>query len=92
MTPQTALAIAASLSGVLMGLAPVLQIRRMLRERSSAQVSLGYFLILMVGFVLWLAYGMSLHNLAMIVPNSVALLVTGAAIMVALRLRRNPAE
>jgi uncharacterized protein with PQ loop repeat len=92
MTVQTALAIAASLSGVLMGLAPVLQIRRMLRERSSAQVSLGYFLILMVGFVLWLAYGMSLHNLAMIVPNSVALLVTGAAIMVALRLRRNPAE
>jgi MtN3 and saliva related transmembrane protein len=85
---QTGLAIAASSSGVLMGLAPVLQIRRMLRERSSAQVSLGYFVILLTGFLLWIAYGASLRNLALIVPNSVALLVTAAVITVALRLRR----
>lgn len=87
---QTTLAIAASSSGVVMGLAPVLQIRRMLRERSSAQVSLGYFVILLTGFLLWIAYGASLRNLALIVPNSVALLVTTVVITVALRLRRRP--
>ena len=87
---QTGLAIAASSSGVLMGLAPVLQIRRMLRERSSAQVSLGYFVILLTGFLLWIAYGASLRNLALIVPNSVALLVSAAVITVGLRLRRRP--
>ena len=52
---QTHLAIAASSAGVFMGLAPVLQIRQMLRERSSAQVSVGYFLILLAGFLLWIA-------------------------------------
>lgn len=85
---QTILAVAASSAGVLMGLAPVLQIRRMLRERSSAQVSVGYFLILQAGFLLWIAYGVSLRNPALIVPNSVALLVTAAVITVAMRLRR----
>jgi uncharacterized protein with PQ loop repeat len=87
---QTSLAIAASSAGVLMGLAPVLQIRRMLRERSSAQVSVLYFIILLTGFLLWIAYGASLRNLALIVPNSVALLVTTSVIAVALRLRRRP--
>lgn len=85
---QTSLAVAASSSGVLMGLAPVLQIRRMLRERSSDQVSLGYFMILLAGFLLWIAYGISLRNLALVVPNSVALLVTTAVITVTVRLRR----
>ena len=87
---QTSLAIAASSAGVLMGLAPVLQIRRMLREQSSAQVSVLYFIILLTGFLLWIAYGASLRNLALIVPNSVALLVTTTVIAVALRLRRRP--
>ena len=38
------LAATASAWGVLMGLSPVLQIRRMLRQRSSREVSLGYTL------------------------------------------------
>jgi uncharacterized protein with PQ loop repeat len=42
--------------GVLMGIAPVLQIRRMLREQSSRDVSLGYFMVLLTGFLLWIAY------------------------------------
>lgn len=41
---RTVLATAASSWAVLMGLAPLLQIRRMLREHSSQEVSLGYFL------------------------------------------------
>ena len=48
------LAVAASAWGVLMGISPVLQIRRMLREHSSREVSLGYFAVLLIGFVLWI--------------------------------------
>ncbi len=47
---QTVLAVTASSWAVLMGIAPVLQIRRMLRERSSRDVSIAYFAILLVGF------------------------------------------
>jgi uncharacterized protein with PQ loop repeat len=85
----TALAIAASAWGVLMGISPVLQIRRMLRERSSRDVSLGYFAVLLIGFLLWIAYGAAAGSLVLIIPNGVALLVGLTLIAVALRLR-NP--
>ena len=88
----TILAAAASSWAVLMGMAPVLQINRMLREQSSRQVSVGYFTILLIGFVLWIAYGAAAGILALVVPNIVALLVGATVIMVALRLRRQPPQ
>jgi len=84
------LAASASAWGVLMGLSPVLQIRRMLRQRSSREVSLGYFAILLAGFVLWISYGIAAGNMWLVVPNSIALLVGLTLVAVALRLRRPP--
>jgi MtN3 and saliva related transmembrane protein len=85
---QTVLAAAASSWAVLMGIAPVLQIRRMLRERSSRDVSIAYFAILLVGFLLWIGYGAAAGLPALVIPNIVAVLVGVAVITVALRLRR----
>jgi MtN3 and saliva related transmembrane protein len=82
------LAVTASSWGVLMGISPLLQIRRMLHERSSREVSLGYYAILMAGFLLWISYGIAAQNLVLIIPNTVALLVGLTLIAVALRLRR----
>lgn len=83
------LAATASAWGVLMGISPVLQIRRMLRERSSREVSLGYFSILLAGFLLWISYGIAAGNMWLVVPNSIALLVGLSLVAVALRLRRS---
>ncbi|MGA8458839.1 MAG: SemiSWEET family transporter [Streptosporangiaceae bacterium] len=88
---ENILAAAASSWAVLMGLAPLLQIRRMLRERSSGQISVGYFTILLIGFLLWIAYGASARIMALVIPNIVSLLVGTAVIIVTLRLRRRPA-
>jgi MtN3 and saliva related transmembrane protein len=87
---ETVFAVAASSWAVLMGIAPVLQIRRMLRERSSRAVSLGYFAILLIGFALWIIYGVAAGLPALVIPNCVALLVSVAVVVVALRLRRPP--
>ena len=84
----TGLAVAAAAWGVLMGLSPVLQIRQMLRRRSSRDVSVGYFVILAIGFLLWIGYGIAAHNLALIVPNAIALLIGGGTIAVAVQLSR----
>jgi MtN3 and saliva related transmembrane protein len=86
------LAAIASAWGVLMGLSPVLQIRQMLRQRSSREVSLGYFAILLAGFLLWISYGIAAGNVWLVVPNSIALLVGLALVTVALRLRRSLAR
>jgi MtN3 and saliva related transmembrane protein len=88
----TILAAAASSWAVLMGIAPVLQIRRMMHEKSSRQVSVGYFAILLIGFLLWLSYGAAAGILALVIPNTVALLVGATVVIVALRLRRRPPQ
>ncbi len=71
-----------------MALSPVFQIRRMIELRSSHGISLGYPIVLFVGFLIWLAYGISIDNLALIVPNIVAAVVIAVTIGVAVRYRR----
>ena len=75
--------------GVVMAVSPALQIRRMMQRRSSADVSVAYLAVIDVGFLLWIAYGVQLGNLALVVPNVVAFTVGLATILVALRFRAN---
>lgn len=65
---------------------------RTVAERSSRDVSVGYFAILLVGFVLWIAYGAAAGHPALVIPNSVAVLVGTVVLVVALRLRRPAAR
>jgi MtN3 and saliva related transmembrane protein len=85
----TALAVAAGTWGVVMALSPVLQIRRILHRRSSHDVSISYLFVLLVGFSLWVSYGIAIRNPALIVANAIALVVGVAVIVVALRYRRH---
>jgi uncharacterized protein with PQ loop repeat len=80
----TALGVAAATFGVAMGLSPLLQLRRVVIRGSSADISVPYLAVLLVGFVLWLAYGIALANAALIVSNAVAIAtyaVTTAAVL-----------
>ena len=83
----TVLGVTAATWALLMALSPLLQIREILRRRSSAGVSIAYFAVLLVGFALWIAYGYARRDLPLIIPNSVALLVTAQTILVARRYR-----
>ena len=83
----TALGIAAASWAVVMALSPILQIREIVRRRSSAGVSVGYLLVLLVGFALWAAYGAASGNLPLAVPNSVAFAVMSVTIAIAVRFR-----
>ena len=87
MTAETAFAFVASSYGVVMAVSPMLQIRAILRSRDSSSVSAGYQRVLLVGFVLWLSYGIASDNWAIIVPNVVAAIVSLATILVTLRYR-----
>jgi len=86
---QDLLAGATTIWAIAMALSPGMQIRTMLQTRSSEDVSLGYFGVLLVGFVLWAAYGVSIDNYVLVVPNSLATLVATATVVVALRLRKD---
>ena len=84
------LAVVAATYGVVMALAPLLQIRAIRAAGSSHGVSVGYQQVLLGGFLVWLAYGISDGNLALVVPNTVAAVITTATIVVARR-HRGPA-
>jgi uncharacterized protein with PQ loop repeat len=90
---ETVLGATAAAWGILMAISPGLQIRKMLLHRSSHQVSIAYFWVLLVGFTLWIAYGLSIPNWYLVVPNVVAFTVCTTTIVVALRyrLRSEPA-
>jgi uncharacterized protein with PQ loop repeat len=86
----TILGVSTAAWGLVMALSPLLQVRRMVRRRSSEDVSVGFFAVLLPGFVLWLAYGVARDDPVLIVPNVVALVVGVSTIAVARVLRRQP--
>ena len=88
MNATDALGTAALIAGLLMAVAPALQVRRMFQTRSSRDFSIGYPTLLSVGFVLWLAYGVALGNLPMMLSNTASLVFMLATISVALYFRR----
>ena len=83
----TVFAAAAATWGVAMALAPLLQAHTFRRCRSSANVSVAYQQVLLIGFILWLAYGIAAANLALVIPNSIATIVCTMNILVSLRYR-----
>jgi len=46
--------------------------------------------VLLVGFTLWVTYGVSIKNWYLVVPNAVAFIVCTTTIAVALRYRFRP--
>lgn len=73
--------------GIGMSLAPLLQARRMRQRGSSQDVSMPYLAILLGGFVLYLAYGLSISNRVLVVTNVVSAIVTSTTLFIAWRLR-----
>lgn len=65
-------------------LAYVPQVWRIWRTRSTQDISLGMYLVMSLGLVLWLAYGISIHSLPIIVANSVTLVLTSIILVVKL--------
>lgn len=84
---ESTLAFAAAAWAMAMALGPVLQIRRIVDQQSSRGVSISFFVVLVVGFSLWVAYGIAAGNVALIVPNAVAGIVMVGTIAVAIRYR-----
>lgn len=74
--------------GVAMAISPALQIRAMLKTRESNDVSVGYFLVLIVGFALWAAYGYSIDKPIIWICNVIATIFGVATVITALLMRR----
>jgi uncharacterized protein with PQ loop repeat len=84
------LAVLTAVWGIVFALAPLAQLRRVVQQGSSRQVSRAYFGALLVNSVLWLGYGAGIGNVPIMVANTAAL-VTTLVTLVVLHRYRNPA-
>ena len=55
------------------------------RSRSTADISLSMFLLMVTGIVLWLVYGLMIGDLPLIVANGVTLCLAGTILALKLR-------
>jgi MtN3 and saliva related transmembrane protein len=55
------------------------------KTRSTADISLGMFLVLVIGIILWLAYGILLGDVPLIVANGITLVLAGIILVFKLR-------
>ena len=63
------------------------QVMKIWKTKSARDVSLGMFLIFSIGISLWIAYGVFLHSMPIIVANAVSLLL--GFIVLGLKLKFN---
>lgn len=74
------LAILATVAGVLMALANYPQAIKILKRKSSKDVSLLTFSVFFLGGIIWLLYGISIGNLPVIVSYCIGL--TGSSFVI----------
>jgi MtN3 and saliva related transmembrane protein len=75
---MSALTILGLAAGFCTTLAFLPQVIKTYRTRSTADISLGMFLVMVLGIILWLIYGVLLGDLPLIAANSVTLFLAGA--------------
>lgn len=75
--------ILATLTGIMgtaMGASVFLQALKIMKRKSSADVSLPTYFVFLIGGILWLLYGMDIGSSPLIVANSVGVLSSLAVI------------
>lgn len=81
------LAVATTSWGLLMSLAPLLQVRLVVRRRNSAGVSAAWIAVLLIGFALWLTYGAVTGDDPLVITNAVSCAVAGTTLAIILAYR-----
>jgi len=73
------------IAGTLTTIAFLPQVIRSWQTKSTKDVSLGMFLVLVIGIVLWLIYGYLTQDLPLLAANSITLVLASIILMLKLR-------
>lgn len=65
----------------------LLQVRRMLQDRRSCEVSATFFAVYAGGYAIWLAYGVSVGSLPLVIVDGIGVVCATSTLAVALSLR-----
>ena len=82
---MTAVTMLGLLAGTLTTIAFVPQVIKTWRTRSTHDISLGMFAILVAGIIAWLLYGALIGDLPLVLANAVTLLLAGTILIFKIR-------
>lgn len=77
-----------TVSGSIMSLVYLPQIYKIWKRKSVEDISIVFFLILFVGMIIWLMYGLSINNIPLIAANIISIIGTGVIIFLYFRYKR----
>jgi MtN3 and saliva related transmembrane protein len=75
-------------AGALATCSVIPQVVRVLRLRSAREISLVFTILLMLGLIFWMVYGIRLELTPVIVWNSIGIIVTGLLLYAKLKYGR----
>ena len=85
MTPDTGTTLLGYLAATCTTVAFVPQLARIVKTRSTRDISLGMFVVITTGVLLWFIYGLMIHDMPVIVANGVTFLLTLAILVLKIR-------
>lgn len=88
----TLIAYIATVTGLCSSAMPVFQLRKMVRNRSAAGISVVWLSASLTNGLIWLSYGLLLHNAAIALSNGLWSVMCVAQIGLALRLNARPKQ
>ena len=68
------------------------QIRKALRTKKSDDVSIRFIIVLIIGLLLWVVYGMGRNDIVIIIGNSIAVALNIFMLLLKIIYSRNPLD
>lgn len=85
---QEVISVSAMIMGVIMSLAGVPQIHRIIKRKSSGDVSISLVVIFLVGVIIWLIYGLVFDSYPIIIANGVGIVIWSITLAIVLKYRK----
>lgn len=76
-------------AGVLTTIAYLPQLIKTWQSKSAGDISWTMLIVLCLGIILWLAYGLAIHDLPILLANIFTLLLAGVILVLKIRYRNN---
>jgi MtN3 and saliva related transmembrane protein len=86
-TPMNSLLLLGLLAATLTTVAFVPQLLKVIKTRSTHDISLAMYIVICTGILLWLIYGLLIYDTPLIVANAVSFVLAGSILTLKIRLK-----
>ena len=76
-----------AISSTVLEFNPLLQTIKSYRAKKAEEISLGTFIVISLIGTLWLTYGISIHNLPLVIGNIIKLFSAASVVLIVLKYR-----